>query len=101
TRGAVFDAIVDLRLDSPTYTRWYGLELSADNRRMIYVPEGFAHGYQTLVDDTELYYQVSVPYQPNAARGVRWDDPAFGIQWPEASGRTMAERDRTYPDFQP
>lgn len=101
TRGAMFDAIVDLRLDSPTYTRWYGLELSADNRRMIYVPEGFAHGYQTLVDDTELYYQVSVPYQPNAARGVRWDDPAFGIQWPEASGRTMAERDRTYPDFQP
>lgn len=101
TRGAVYDVIVDLRPDSETYTRWIGVELSEDNRRLLYVPEGFAHGYVTLADATETYYQVSVPYAPGAERGARWDDPAFGIDWPQTEGLVMSEKDRTWPDFEP
>jgi dTDP-4-dehydrorhamnose 3,5-epimerase len=98
TRGAIYDVIVDLRLDSPTFTQWAALELNAENRRILYVPEGFAHGFQTLEDATEVFYEISVSYAPEYARGVRWDDPAFGIQWPPA-GRRISTRDRTYPNF--
>jgi dTDP-4-dehydrorhamnose 3,5-epimerase len=101
TSGAVYDVIVDLRPESQTYTRWIGVELTADNRRMLYVPEGFAHGYVTLEDETETYYQVSAPYAPEAERGARWDDPAFGIEWPEAEQLVISEKDRNWPDFRP
>ena len=80
TRGAIYDAIIDLRPDAPTFKQWLGIELTAENRRMLYVPEGFAHGFQTLTDDTELYYQMSATYAPGYADGVRWDDPAFGVK---------------------
>jgi dTDP-4-dehydrorhamnose 3,5-epimerase len=101
TRGAVYDVIVDLRRDSPTFTRWVSVELTVENDTMLYVPEGFAHGYQTLEDETETSYLMSQRYEPSAGRGVRWDDPAFGIEWPDESDRTMNERDRTWPDFSP
>ncbi|NTW03327.1 MAG: dTDP-4-dehydrorhamnose 3,5-epimerase [Oscillochloris sp.] len=81
-RGAIVDIIIDLRPGSPSYKRWISAELTAENRRAIYVPEGFAHGFQTLVDDVEVIYQVSQIYTPSAASGVRYDDPAFGITWP-------------------
>lgn len=100
TKGAIFDVVVDLRRSSPSLTRWTGVELTEDNRRMLYVPEGFAHGFQTLADATEVFYQISQVYSPEHARGVRWDDPAFGISWPYPLASIM-ERDRTYPDFQP
>ena len=100
TRGAAYDVIIDLRPDSQTYCRWYAVELTEENGRALYVPEGLAHGFQTLVNDTELYYQMSCPYVPSHARGVRWDDLAFGIDWPVAD-RTISERDRNYPDFVP
>lgn len=101
TRGAVHDVILDLRPDSPTFGRWIAVELSQENRRMLYVPEGLAHGYQTLVDGTELSYQISRPYAPAAARGVRWDDSAFAIEWPPVAERIISERDRSWPDFVP
>lgn len=103
TRGAIYDVAVDLRPDSPSYLRWVGLELSADNGRALFVPEGCAHGFQTLVDASEVLYQISTPYVPEAARGVRWDDPAFGIDWPPPPprGRTIAARDAGYADFAP
>ncbi len=97
-RGAAYDVIVDLRAGSPTRTRWFAVELTAGNRRAVYVPPGFAHGFQALTDDVELIYLVSAFYAPTHARGVRWDDPAFGIDWPLTPVR-MHERDRTYPDF--
>jgi dTDP-4-dehydrorhamnose 3,5-epimerase len=96
--GAVFDVLVDLRRDSPTFRRWVGLELSAANRRMLYVPEGCAHGYLTLQPDSEVFYQVSVPYAPAAERGVRWNDPAFGITWP-MTPCFIHPRDAGYLDF--
>jgi dTDP-4-dehydrorhamnose 3,5-epimerase len=101
TRGAIFDVLIDLRDDSPTHLQWFGAELSQDNGRGLFIPDGFAHGFQTLTDDAEVSYQMSVPFQDGAGRGVRWDDPAFGVQWPEApaGGRTISERDATYPDF--
>lgn len=100
-RGAVFDAIVDLRRDSPTHRRWFGLELTEDNDRALFVPDGFAHGFQTLADDTEMLYMMSTPFVPGAGSGVRWDDPAFGIEWPEPppAGRVISQRDAEYPDF--
>jgi dTDP-4-dehydrorhamnose 3,5-epimerase len=101
TRGAVYDVIVDVRPESDTYTRWIGIELTAENRRLLYVPEGFAHGYLTLEDETETFYQVSEPYTPDAERGVRWNDPAFGIEWPEAGELVISEKDRGWPDFRP
>jgi dTDP-4-dehydrorhamnose 3,5-epimerase len=97
-RGAVFDVAVDLRHESPTAGQWVGVDLSAANRRLLYVPAGLAHGYQTLTDDTELVYFVSATYSPEHQRGVRWDDPAFGISWPDPP-TTINERDRTFPDF--
>ncbi len=101
TRGAIYDAIVDLRPDSPTYRLWFAVELSAENRRMLFIPEGLAHGFQTLRDDSEVFYQISVPFHAESSRGVRWDDPAFGIHWPETPQRILSERDRTYSSFRP
>jgi dTDP-4-dehydrorhamnose 3,5-epimerase len=98
TMGAIYDVIVDLRPASPTFRRHVGVELTALNRRQLFVPEGFAHGYQTLEDNTEVFYQMNVPYAPSAGRGVRWDDPAFGIVWPD-DDRTINERDRQWPDY--
>jgi dTDP-4-dehydrorhamnose 3,5-epimerase len=98
TRGAIYDVIVDLRPDSPTFKRWTAVDLTAENRRMLYVPEGFAHGFQTLEDESEVSYQMSEYYHAASARGVRWDDPAFGIEWP-VEERTISARDRHYPDF--
>ena len=100
TRGAIYDVIVDLRPRSPTFRRWIGVELTPENGRALYVPEGFAHGYQTLVDETETLYQVSDFYAPDAERGLRWDDPAFGIAWPETAQRIISAKDRTWPDFE-
>ena len=98
-RGAAFDVMLDLRPDSSTYGQWHSVELTAANRRAVYLPEGVAHGFQTLEDDTEVMYTVSAPYTPSHYRGVRWDDPAFDIRWPATPTRTMHERDRSYPDF--
>ena len=98
THGAIYDVIVDLRPESSTFQKWIAVELSADNRRMLYVPPGFAHGFQSLVDDTEVFYQISAIYHPESARGVRWNDPAFGIEWP-ATERVISDKDRQYPDF--
>ncbi|HXX48732.1 MAG TPA: dTDP-4-dehydrorhamnose 3,5-epimerase [Myxococcota bacterium] len=98
TAGAVFDAIVDLRTGSPTRLRWFGTELDAANRRMLYIPEGFAHGFLTLAPDTEVFYEMSEFYAPQAGRGLRWSDPALGIRWP-AAPTVIAERDAGYPDL--
>jgi dTDP-4-dehydrorhamnose 3,5-epimerase len=96
TAGAIYDVIIDLREDSPTRLKWIRVALSARNRLMVYVPEGFAHGFQTLEDETEVFYQVSAYYHPESARGVRWDDPAFGIDWPLAV-TAISQRDREHP----
>jgi dTDP-4-dehydrorhamnose 3,5-epimerase len=98
TSGAAHVVIVDLRPQSPTYRQWLGVDLSRDNRRLLYVPEGVAQGYQTLEHDTEMAYQMSQEYVPEAATGVRWDDPAFGIEWPPAEQRIISERDQAWPD---
>lgn len=99
-RGAIYDVGVDLRPESPAYRRWHAVELSADNRRSLYLPSGVAHGFQTLTDDVEVLYQMGSTYVPEAARGVRWDDPAFAIEWPTVEGeRIISDRDRAYPDF--
>jgi dTDP-4-dehydrorhamnose 3,5-epimerase len=100
TRGAIYDVIIDLRPDSPAYCKWQSFELSVANGRALYIPEGFAHGFQTLEDDSDVLYQMSEYYAPGQARGVRWDDPAFGIEWPVA-GPIMSEKDRAYEDFRP
>ena len=97
-RGAVFDVVVDLRRDSPTFKCWFGAELNADNGLMLYAPAGTAHGYLTLQSDTELVYLTSKPYAPNAARGVRFDDLAFGIAWPTEI-TVVSQADRAWPDF--
>jgi dTDP-4-dehydrorhamnose 3,5-epimerase len=99
TRGSIFLVMVDLRDGSPTRGDWIGAELSARSGRLGYVPEGFAQGYQTLEDDTEVLYQMSHRYVPESARGVRWDDPAVGIEWPPAEERLISERDRAWPDL--
>jgi dTDP-4-dehydrorhamnose 3,5-epimerase len=98
SRGAIFDVAVDLRPASPTFRGWLGIELTEENRRMLYVPAGFAHGFLTLADASEVAYQISAPYVPESSHGVRWDDPAFGIEWPEEPV-LLSERDRTFPDF--
>jgi dTDP-4-dehydrorhamnose 3,5-epimerase len=98
TMGAIYDVIIDLRRDSKSYGQWIAAELSADNRKMIYIPQGFAHGFQTLVDNSEIFYQMSAFYAPECARAVRWNDPQFKIQWPEAE-RTISEKDQTIKDF--
>jgi dTDP-4-dehydrorhamnose 3,5-epimerase len=96
TRGAIHDVALDLRAASPTRRRWVAVELTADNRRMLFVPEGVAHGFQTLADDTEVFYQISREYRPDAQRGVRWHDPALGITWPVRDAIVSA-RDAALP----
>jgi dTDP-4-dehydrorhamnose 3,5-epimerase len=98
TRGAVYDAIVDIRPGSPTFTRWIGVELTEENRRALYVPEGFAHGYQTLVDGAEVFYQVTEFYAPQAEGGYRYDDPAFGVEWPREV-TVISPKDASWPEF--
>jgi dTDP-4-dehydrorhamnose 3,5-epimerase len=99
TQGAIFDVVIDLRPASPTYQKWTAAELNATNRTMMYVPQGCAHGFLTLAEDTEVSYQMSQFYSEASARGVRWDDPTFGIAWPTAVV-VISDRDRTYPNFQ-
>jgi dTDP-4-dehydrorhamnose 3,5-epimerase len=100
TAGAVYDVLVDLRPDSPAHLRWDAFELSSENRRALYIPRGVAHGFQTLVDASELLYMMDRAFEPSAVRGVRWDDPAVGIDWPDPPGaRIMSERDRTFQDY--
>jgi dTDP-4-dehydrorhamnose 3,5-epimerase len=104
TRGRVFDVAVDLRRDSPTHCRWLGLELDAAGVRSLFVPAGCAHGFQTLVDESEVNYQMTCAYVPEASLGVRWDDPAFAIDWPEpppGGERILSPRDRAFPDYLP
>lgn len=98
TRGRIFDVMVDLRPESPTHRKWFGLELSAENHRMLYVPEGFAHGYETLTDDAEMLYQTSKFFASTSARGVRYDDPAFAIAWPLPVA-VISDADRKWPDY--
>ena len=96
TSGAVFDVIVDIRRSSPTFRRWFGVELTAANRRSLFIPPGFAHGFVSLTDDTEVYYMISVAHVPEASRGFRWNDPAFAIEWPMAPA-VISARDASYP----
>lgn len=98
THGAIYDVVVDLRPQSPTFKRWIAVTLTDQNRRMVYIPAGCAHGFLTLQDNSEVFYQMSQVYNAESARGVRWDDPSFGIDWPEKV-QVISERDRTYPDF--
>ena len=99
----MYDVIVDLRPESPAYRQWFGVELRAGSTASLFAPSGVAHGFQTLEDASEVHYQMGAEYVPEAASGVRWDDPAFGIEWPEppADGRVISERDASYPDFRP
>lgn len=97
TMGAIYDVIIDLRSESSTFKQWLAVELSANNRHMLYVPEGFAHGFQTTEDNTEVLYQMSEFYAPEYARGIRWNDSVFEIRWPVAE-RIMSARDQQYPD---
>lgn len=99
TRGAIYDVIIDLREESPTFKDWIGIELTAENRRALYVPEGFAHGFQTLVPECEVHYLVTEFYTPSAEGGVRWDDPAFAIEWPDPENALVSEKDASWPDF--
>ena len=98
TQGAILDVIIDIRPNSPTYRRWQQFELSSANRRQLYIPKGFAHGFQTLSDDVEVNYLISTPYASELARGIRYDDPAFGISWP-LSVTEISEKDARWPDF--
>ena len=97
--GAIFDVVLDLRRDSPTYLRWEGAAISAADRRMLYIPEGCAHGFQTLTDGAEVFYLLSMGYAPASARGVRWDDPAFAIQWP-GPVTSISERDLAFRNWE-
>jgi len=100
TRGAIYDVIIDLRAGSPTLGQWYGAELTSENGLMLYAPEGFAHGYQTLQDDSEMYYMTTAPYSPASARGVRHDDPAFGVEWPLPVS-SISAADQKWPHYVP
>ena len=99
-RGAIYDVALDLRRASPTFREWVAFELSDENGRMLYIPSGCAHGFQTLQDNTLVEYKISVPYAPELSCGVRWNDPLFGVRWPEGD-RVLSERDAAYPDFSP
>jgi dTDP-4-dehydrorhamnose 3,5-epimerase len=98
TRGAIYDVIIDLRTASPTYTQWIGVELTEENYKMLYVPENFAHGFQSLKDDTEVTYQVSQFYTPGSESGIRWDDPAFSLKWP-IEVQVISDKDKSWPDY--
>ena len=95
----VYDVVVDLRVGSPTYGKWFSVELSSENLRQLMIPKGFAHGYQTLTDRTELFYMVSAFYTPQAELGIRWNDPRFGIEWPIVDDVNISEKDRAWPNF--
>lgn len=97
-RGSIFDVIVDLRPDSPSYRHWQAVELSAENRRALYIPEGMAHGFLTLTDASEVFYQMSSWFEPQSSTGLRWNDPAIGIQWPDQPG-CISQKDQAYPDL--
>jgi len=99
TQGAIFDVIVDIRQGSATFGRWYGVELSADNHRQIYIPKGFAHGFQTLEDNCEVLYAMTVPFQPGSGRGIRWNDPTLAIAWPIGIPSVVGSHDRELPTF--
>lgn len=99
-RGALYDVIIDLRPDSGTFKQWLSVELTGDDMKALYVPANFAHGFQTLQDDTEVSYHTSSYYHPASERGIRWDDPAFNITWPQTESRIIIARDREYPDFE-
>jgi dTDP-4-dehydrorhamnose 3,5-epimerase len=96
TMGAIYDVALDLRRESPAFRQWISAELTAENRKMLYIPEGLAHGFQTLTDDAEVFYQISEAYHPESARGVRWDDPAFAIEWPLPL-TAISHRDSSHP----
>lgn len=98
TKGSIYDVIIDMRSDSPTYMQWIGVELTENNHRLLYVPERFAHGYLTLEDDTEVIYQVSEFYMAGAEQGIRWDDPAFNIDWP-LEPKIISEKDKSWLDY--
>lgn len=100
TRGAIYDVIIDLRKESLTYQKYFGIELNAENRLMLYVPEGFAHGFLTLSDDAEIFYQMSEFYIPENSQGVRWNDPAFNIVWPSEI-KSISDKDSDLPNFKP
>lgn len=100
TMGALYDVIVDLRPGSPTWRKWAAVELTAENRRLLYIPKGLAHGFQTVTDNTEVFYHMSEYYHPESSRGVRYSDPALGIQWPIREGITICVRDANYPEVQ-
>ncbi len=97
--GSIFDVIIDLRPDSPTYKQWFGIELNSKNNKMLLVPENFAHGYQSLADNTKVFYQISQFYVPDAERGVRWNDSAFNIPWPDMNHPIISDKDKRWPDF--
>ncbi len=99
TRGEIFDVIIDIRTDSPTYMQHLSITLNEDNHTMLYIPKGFAHGFQTMKDNTEIFYQMSEFYTPDAARGIRWNDPSFEIEWPIVKEKIMSEKDQAYPDY--
>lgn len=98
SRGAIYDVIIDLRADSSTFKQWFSIELNQESNKMLYIPEGFAHGFQTLQDNSEVFYEMFESYYPELARGVRWDDPVFGITWPDDQ-RVISDKDASYPDF--
>lgn len=98
TMGAIYDVIIDIRPESLTFKQWVAVELKAENRKMLYIPEGFAHGFQTLVDNTEVFYQMSEFYHPESARGLRWNDPAFGIKW-AVENLTISLKDKSYKNY--
>ena len=100
TRGAIFDVLLDLRADAPSFRQRVGVELNADNAHAVYIPAGVAHGFLTQVDATEVLYAMDVSFQPEAARGLRWNDPAFGIRWPTTEALVISDRDANYPDFE-
>ena len=101
TRGGIFDVLVDLRPDSSTYTQWFGTELTPANGCMLYIPKGCAHGYQSTLDESDVFYLSTQFYAPECEKGFRWDDPAFNIDWPIATGVTLSDKDNSWPDFMP
>lgn len=99
TRGAIFDVIVDIRPRSPNFRKWFAVELSAENCKQIYIPKGFAHGFQTLKPDTEVFYQMTIPYKPNYSKGFIWNDPLVNIKWPENYNRIISEKDKCFSNL--
>lgn len=98
-KGAIYDVIIDMRCDSPTYCKWISVELTAKDYEMLYIPGGFAHGFQTLENNTTVFYHMSEFYHPESEMGIRWDDPIFAIKWPRAKKRFISTKDRSYPDY--